>query len=172
MKLAYRILHFFILIICLVLQIGFIEHLKLYSINFDLIMVVLVAVSLIDGVLSGICYGFVAGILLNLMVGDIVGISAFIYVMDAFIASRLIEVGFRRKILSFVFIIFLITEINLIVTSTVYYLFNYNISISGSGLEMLAGPACNIILAFFIFPIIEIGTSREYEPGLWHKKKN
>ena len=171
MKLAYRILHFFILIICLVLQIGFVEHLKLYSINFDLIMIMVVAVSLVDGVLFGICYGFVAGILLDLMVGDIVGISAFIYAIDAFIASRLIEVGFRRKILSFVFIIFLITEINLVVTSIIYYLFNFNISMLGLGLEMLVRPVCNIILAIIIFPIIEIGISREYELGFWHKKK-
>jgi len=154
------------------LQIGFAEHLKLYSVNFDLIMVVVVAVSLIDGVMFGIYYGFAAGILFDLMVGDIVGISAFLYVIDAFIASRLIEVGFRRKVLSFVFIIFLITEINLLITSIIHYVFNFDISISRLGLEMLTRPVYNIILIFIILPIMEIGTSREYELGFWHKKKN
>ena len=125
-----------------------------------------------DGVIFGAFCGFAAGILLDLMVGGgIVGISAFAYAISAFIASKLIEAGFRQRILSFAFIIFLVTEINLILVSLIHYLFNFNIAISGLGLELLVKPVCNIILMLVIFPLIRIGMHREYVIGFSNKEK-
>jgi len=172
MKLTYKVLHFFILAACLILQIAFVENLKLFSVNFDLILVTVVAISLMDGVIFGAFCGFAAGIALDLMVGGgIVGISSFAYAVSAFIAVKLIEAGFKQRILSFTFIIFLVTEINLILVSVIHYLFNFNIAISKLGLELLVRPVFNIILMFAIFPLIRIGMSREYVIGFHNKEK-
>jgi len=173
MKIFYKILHFFILLICLLLQIVFFEYLKSFSVSFDLVMVVVIAVALFDGTLWGILFGFAIGMMLDLMVGDIIGISALVYSINAFIVSRLIAVGFRFKLLTYSFIVFLITEINILIISIIRYLFNFDINWPQMGLELVTKPVCNIILMLVIFPIISIssGMTREIELGVKYKNK-
>jgi len=171
MKIFYKILHFFILIICLLLQIVFFENLKSFSVDFDLIMVVIIAIALFDGVFWGMLFGFIVGMVLDLMVGSMVGISAFIYSMNAFVVDRLIAAGFRYKLLTYSFIVFLITEINILIVSLIRYLFNFDSNILTMGLEMITKPICNIILMFIIFPVISSGMKRETEFGLKYKDK-
>ncbi|MFZ3386152.1 MAG: rod shape-determining protein MreD [Candidatus Hydromicrobium sp.] len=171
MKTFFRILHFFILIICLLLQIVFFENLKSFSVDFDLIMVVIIAITLFDGVFWGMLFGFIVGMVLDIMVGSIVGISAFIYSMNAFMVDRLITAGFRYKLLTYSFIVFLITEINILIVSLIRYLFNFDSNLLRMGLELVTKPVCNIILMFIIFPIISSGTKREIELGFKYKNK-
>lgn len=157
MKIFYKILHFFILIVCLLLQIVFFEYLKSFSLNFDILLVMVIAVTLFDGLFWGLLYGFVIGLVLDLAVGDIVGISALIYSLSAFIASRLIMEEFRYRLLNYLFIVFLTTEINILAVTIIRYLFNFSSGLFRIGLEMMTAPACNIILMFIIFPVIRIG---------------
>lgn len=173
MKIFYKFLHFFILLICLLLQIVFFEYLKSFSINFDLIMVVIIAVALFDSTFWGILFGFAAGMLLDLLIGDIIGISALIYPINAFIASKLITSDFKFKYLTYSFIIFLVTEINIIIVSLIRYLFSFNSNLMQMGLELITKPVLNIILMFIIFPIISItsGMTREIEFGFKYKSK-
>ncbi len=70
-------------------------------------MVVIIAVALFDGTFWGILFGFAVGMVLDLMIGDIIGISALIYSINAFIVARLITSGFKFKYLTYSFIIFL-----------------------------------------------------------------
>ena len=106
-------------------------------------------------------------------IGDIIGISALVYSISAFVISKLIAVGFRFKFLTYSFIVFLITEINILIISIIRYLFNFDINWSQMGLELVTKPVCNIILMFVIFPIISIssGMTREIELGLKYKNK-
>ena len=173
MKIFYKFLHFFILVICLLLQIVFFEYLKSFSLNFDLVMVVIIAIALFDGTFWGILFGFAAGMLLDLLIGDIIGISALIYPINAFIASKLITSGFKFKYLTYSFIIFLVTEINILIVSLIRYLFNFNSNWMQMGLELITKPVLNIILMFIIFPIISIssGMTREIEFGFKYKSK-
>ena len=171
MKIFYRILHFFILIICLLLQITFFENLKLFYVDFDLIMVVIIAIVLFDDVFWGMLFGFIVGMVLDFMMGSIVGISAFIYSVDAFMVGRLVAAGFRYRLLTYSFIVFLITEVNILVVSLIHYLFNFDSNILGMGLELVTKPICNIILMFIIFPVISSGMKRETEFGLKYKDK-
>ena len=173
MKIFSKFLHFFIIIICLLLQIVFFEYLKMFYINFDLIMVVILAVALFDGTLWGILYGFAAGMAIDLIAGSVVGISAFIYAVDAFIVRRLITAGFKSIWLTYIFIVFLITEINILIVNLIRYLFNFNIDWFGISMEMATRPFCNIILMFIIFPLIKIssGKSEEIELGIKYKDK-
>lgn len=157
MKILPKILHFFILIIFLVLQISFLEHLELFGVSFDLIMVTVVCISLVDGILYGAFYGFVIGLLFDLMVGNIVGISAFIYSVDGFIANSFINIGYKKKILTFVFATFLITEVNLVLVSIIRYLFDFNVNVMDLGLELLKRPIYNIALLFLVYPLIRVG---------------
>ncbi len=169
MKIFSKILHFFILIICLLIQIVFFEYLKVFSINFDLIMVIIIAVALFDGTLWGILFGFVIGMALDLMVGNMVGISAFIYSIDAFIARRLITAEFKSRWLTYLFIVFIITEINTLVVSLIRYLFNFSINWLSMGLEFTTKPLFNIILMFIIFPLIKISSGTREEIGFGFK---
>ncbi len=171
MKTFYKISHFFILIVCLLLQIVFFEYLKSFSMYFDLLMVVVIAVTLFDGLLWGMLFGFIIGLVLDLAVSDIVGISAFIYSLNAFVASRLVTEEFRYKLLNYLFIVFLITEINILIISLIRYLFNFNSNLLRIGLEMITAPICNIVLMFIIFPVIRAGMRGDAELEFKYKDK-
>ena len=175
MKIFSKFLHFFLIIICLLLQIVFFEYLKMYYISSDLIIVIIIAVALFDGTLWGALSGFIAGMTLDLMVGNIVGISAFIYAIDSFIVNKLITAGFKPAWTTYSFLVFLVTEINILILNLVLYLFNFSIDWSAISLELLVRPVCNIILMFIIFPLIKMSSGRseseEIKFGVQYKDK-
>jgi hypothetical protein len=142
MKIFSKFLHFFLIIICLLLQIVFFEYLKMYYIISDLI---------------------------------IVGISAFIYAIDSFIVNKLITAGFKPAWTTYSFLVFLVTEINILILNLVLYLFNFSIDWSAISLELLVRPVCNIILMFIIFPLIKMSSGRseseEIKFGVQYKDK-
>lgn len=163
MKIVNKILHFLLLIAALVIQITFFEHLKMYNVHFDLILIILVAVTLIDGAFFGIIFGFIIGMLLDLVAGDLIGISALIYALDAFIIWRLVEAGMKYRFTSQLFLVFIVTEANLITASLIRYLFNYNISLPMLGLELLLKPFFNIILLAILYPAIRLSLRQRTE---------
>jgi rod shape-determining protein MreD len=137
----------------------------------DLLMVAVVAISIFDGPIFGIIYGFIAGMLLDLIVGSITGINALVYVLNGFFAGKIIELGFRRKLTTYVLLIFFITEINLLITSGIYNLFNFYTSIREIGIEMIVNPALNILFMFIIFPLLSAGREKKEEFGFLYKDK-
>lgn len=163
MKTINKILHFALLIIAVMVQIAFFEQLEMYFISFDLVLIAIVAITLLDGAFHGIIFGFIAGLLLDLMVGDLVGVSALVYALDAFIVWKLVEAGFRSKLTSQIFLVFIVTEANLIITNLIRFLFNYQVDLPGMGLELLILPVFNILLMTMFYPAIKIGISRGLE---------
>ena len=163
MKIINKILHFALLIIALMVQIAFFEHLEMYFISFDLILRAIVAITLLDGAFYGIIFGFVAGLILDLAVGDLVGVSALVYVLDAFIVWKLVEAGFRSKLTSQIFLVFIVTEANLIITNLIRFLFNYQVNLPGMGLDLLILPVFNILLMIIFYPAVKIGISSGLE---------
>ena len=137
MKTINIILHFALLIIALMVQIAFFEHLEMYFISFDLVLIAIVAITLLDGAFYGIIFGFIAGLILDLMVGDLVGVSALVYALDAFIVWKLVEAGFRSKLTSQIFLVFIVTEANLIIINLIRFLFNYQVDMLGMGLVLI-----------------------------------
>jgi len=163
MKIANKILHFLLLIAALIIQITFFEQLRLFNISFDLILISIAVITLVDGELFGIVCGFIAGLILDLIAGDLVGISALVYSLDAYIVWRLIESGFKHRLTSQLFLIFVITETNLIVESIARYLFNFQVSLRMLGMELLLAPVFNIILLAIFYPAIKISLNRGME---------
>lgn len=163
MKTINKILHFALLIIAVMVQIAFFEQLEMYFISFDLVLIAIVAITLLDGAFYGIIFGFIAGLILDLMVGDLVGVSALVYALDAFIVWKLVEAGFRSKLTSQIFLVFIVTEANLIITNLIRFLFNYQVDLLGMGLELLILPVFNILLMIMFYPAIKIGISRGLE---------
>ena len=163
MKIINKILHFILLIIALMIQVAFFEHLKMYFISFDLVLVAIVAITLLDGAFYGIIFGFTAGLVLDLMAGDLIGISALVYALDAFIVWKLVEAGFQNRLTSQIFLVFVVTEANLIAVNLIRYLFNYQIDLPGLGLELLTFPLFNILLIIIFYPAIKIGINRGLE---------
>lgn len=163
MKIVNKILHFLLLIAALIIQITFFEHLKMFNIHFDLVLIILVAITLIDGAFYGIIFGFIIGVLLDLIAGDLIGISALLYSLDAFIVWRLVEAGLKYRFSSQVILIFAVTETNLIAASLVRYLFNFNISFFVLGAELLLKPIFNMILLAILYPAIRISLRQRIE---------
>jgi len=163
MKIANKILHFLLLITASIIQITFFEQLKFFNISFDIVLIGIVIITLIDGPFTGIIFGFIAGLILDLIAGDLVGISALLYSLDAFIIWRLIESGFKYRFASQLFLVFIVTEVNLITESIIRYLFNFQISLQIFGTELLLAPVFNIILLAVFYPVIRISLSRRTE---------
>lgn len=163
MKIANKMLHFLLLIATLIIQITFFEQLKLFNISLDLILISIVVITLVDGAFFGIVFGFIAGLVLDLITGDLVGISALIYSLDAYIVWRLVESGFKHRFTSQIFLIFIITETNIITESLIRYLFNFQINFRVSGMELLLAPVFNIILLAIFYPVIKISMNRGTE---------
>ena len=83
--------------------------------------------------------------------------------LDAFIVWKLLEAGFRSKLTSQIFLVFIVTEANLIIINLIRFLFNYKVDLSGMGLEFLILPVFNILLIIMFYPAIKIGISRGLE---------
>jgi len=163
MKILNKILHFLLLVAALVIQITFFEHLKMFYIYFDLILIILVSVTLINGALYGIISGFTVGLLLDLIAGDLIGISALLYALDAFIIWKLVEAGLKYRFISQAVLIFAVTEVNLLAMDLIRYLFNYNVDLSVMSLELLLKPVCNIVLLAALYPAVRISIRRRVE---------
>ncbi len=156
MKILRKILYFLLLVAALIIQITFFEYLKMFNLYFDLVLIIVVVLTLTGGAFYGIISGFIAGILLDLIAGDLAGISALIYALDAFIVWRLMQSGLRYRLLSQLFLIFAVTEANILIIGLIRFLFNYDIGLRLLGLELLLKPAFNILLMLAIYPAVKI----------------
>ncbi|MCE5328904.1 rod shape-determining protein MreD [bacterium] len=161
MKILDKVFDFFILIFFLILQVVFAQQLKLYYINFDFILVVIIAITFKNNITVGMFYGFFAGFILDLLSSHIVGVSPLIFALDAFLIGKLLESGLKLRLLSYVLTVFMLTEINIVIINIIYYLFSYNINLVSMGLDLLLKPVFNILLIFIIFPLIRVKFSGE-----------
>jgi rod shape-determining protein MreD len=171
MKTIFRILNFVILLICILLQLAFFENFKLINISIDIVLVAIIGITIFDGEIYGLIYGFIAGLLLDLMVGSIIGVSGLLYALNAFIVSRIIGIGFKRNTLTNMLLVLLVTELNLLFVSGIYYLFNFNANPVELGFEMLVNPVFNILAMFVLFPVLSVGRERKEEIGFIFKDK-
>jgi len=161
MKYFFKFANFFILIFFVILQVVLGEQLKLYNINFDFILVTLVAITFKEGLLTGVIYGFTAGLIFDALSGGIIGISSLIFTLNAFIIHELVESGLKLKLVSYVFVVFIITEIDIIVVDIIYYLFNFSINFVSLGINLITKPFFNLILIFIIFPLLRLKFTKE-----------
>jgi rod shape-determining protein MreD len=171
MKIFFRIMNFIILILCLIFQFAFLENLKLINIGLDIALVAIIGISIFNGEIYGLISGFLAGMLIDIMAGSIIGVTALLYSVDAFLASRIYGFDFRKKTLANVLLIMLVTEINILFMSGIYYLFGFATSSAKLGIEMLTSPLFNIFAMFIIFPLLNLGRERKDEIGFIFKKK-
>ena len=161
MKYFSKIIHLFILIFFVIFQIVFGEQLEIYHISFDFILVTLIAITIKDGLLTGMLLSFIAGMIFDLLSSTIVGITPFLFSLSAFIIVRFINSGLRLKLISYVFIVVIITEINVVLLNIIYYLFNFRLDLVSVMLELLTKPLLNTVLIFIIFPLFRLKFSGE-----------
>jgi uncharacterized membrane protein len=79
--------------------------------------------------------------------------------------------GFEKKLLVNILLIFTITEINLLFLTGVHYLFNFKVSFSTLGLGLLINPIFNVLVMFAVFPVLRAGRKRKEEIGFIYKDK-
>jgi len=161
MKIFSKTIDFFILIFFLILQVVFGEQLKLYYINFDFILVAIVALTFKNNLVFGMIYGFFAGLDFDVLSSNIIGISPLIFAIDVFIIGRLLESGLKMKLVSYILSVFILTEINIIIISVIYYLFSYKIDFATLGMDLLLKPIFNIAIIFIVFPLMRLKFSGE-----------
>ncbi len=156
MKILKRFVNILILILLLIIQISFGGHLRLYGISMDMILVAVMALTLREGLYYGMFYGFLGGMIFDLMTQHIVGTSALIYALSAVIVIKFMESGFKKVITAYIFNVLILTVFNILIFNLIYYLFNFNIDMAALSLEVLTKPVMNIILIFLIFPLIGV----------------
>ncbi|MCX6346716.1 MAG: rod shape-determining protein MreD [Actinobacteria bacterium] len=161
MKIFNKAIDFFLLIFFIILQVVFGEQLKLNYLNFDFILVVIVALTFKNGLIAGMLYGFFAGLVFDILSSNIIGISPLILALSAFIIGRLLESGLKIKLVSYILVVFILTEINIIIISIIYYLFSYNIDFVSLGMDLLLKPMFNILIIFIVFPLMRVKFSGE-----------
>lgn len=161
MKIFNKAIDFFLLIFFIILQVVFGEQLKLNYLNFDFILVVIVALTFKNGLIAGMLYGFFAGLVFDILSSNIIGISPLILALSAFIIGRLLESGLKIKLVSYMLVVFILTEINIIIISIIYYLFSYNIDFVSLGMDLLLKPIFNILIIFIVFPLMRVKFSGE-----------
>lgn len=164
-------LHLLLLLICIILQVTFVGYLNIFHISLNLVMVAVAGITIYDGDVYGIIAGFFAGLILDLMTGQIIGINALLFALNAFAAGFVLRVGFEKKLLVNILLIFILSEINLLFLTGVHYLFNFKVSLSMLGLELLTNPVFNILAMFVIFPVLRAGRKRKEEIGFIYKDK-
>jgi rod shape-determining protein MreD len=109
MKLLLKILHLIFLLICIILQITFVGYLKIFYVSLDLVMIAILGITLYDGDVYGIIAGFLAGLILDLMMGQIIGLNALLFALNAFAAGLILKAGFEKKLLANILLIFAVT---------------------------------------------------------------
>jgi rod shape-determining protein MreD len=171
MKFFQKMLHLALLLICIILQVTFVGYLNIFYISLDLVMIAVLGITVYDGDVYGIIAGFFAGLVLDLMIGQIIGINAFLFALNAFAAGLILRMGFEKKLLVNILLIFSVTEINLLFLTGLYYLFNFKVSFNTLGLELLTNPFFNILAMFAIFPVLRAGRKRKEEIGFIYKDK-
>ncbi len=171
MKFFLKFLHLVLLLICIILQVTFVGYLNVFYLSLDLVMVAILGITVYDGDLYGIIAGFFAGLILDLMTGQIIGINALLFALNAFVAGLVLKAGFEKKMLVNILLVFAVTEVNLLFLTGVHYLFNFKLSLSALGLELLTNPVFNILVMFVIFPVLRAGRKRKEEIGFIYKDK-
>jgi rod shape-determining protein MreD len=171
MKFLLKVLHLILLLICIILQVTFVGYLNIFYISLDLVMIAVLGITVYDGDVYGIIAGFFAGLLLDLITGQIIGINALLFALNAFAAGLVLKVGFEKKLLVNTLLVFAVTEINLLFLTGVHYLFNFEVSFKTIGLELLTNPVFNILAMLVIFPVIRAGRKRKEEIGFIYKDK-
>lgn len=161
MKYFLKIIHFFILVFFIIFQIIFGEQLEIYYISFDFILVALAAATLKDGFATGMVFAFIAGMIFDLLSGTVVGVSPLIFSLCVFVICRLVSSGLKLRLLSYIFIVIISTEINIILLNIIYYLFNFKMDFTSVVIEMITKPLLNILLVFIIFPLFRLKFSGE-----------
>src|SRR5680860_1240905 len=121
MKFLLKFLHLVLLLVCIILQVTFVGYLNVFYVSLDLVMVAIIGITVYDGNTYGIIAGFFAGLILDLMTGQIIGINALLFALNAFAAGLVLKVGFEKKLLTNILLIFAITEINLLFLTGLYY---------------------------------------------------
>ena len=161
MKIFNKAIDFFLLIFFIILQVVFGEQLKLNYLNFDFILVAIVALTFKNGLITGMLYGFFAGLVFDILSSNIIGISPLILALSAFIIGKLLESGLKIKLVSYILTVFILTEINIIIISIIYYLFSYSIDFVSLGMDLLLKPMFNILIIFMVFPLMRVKFSGE-----------
>ena len=161
MKYFLKIIHLFILVFFIILQIVLGEQLKIFHISFDFILVALIAATLKDGLTAGLVFGFAGGMIFDLLSGAVVGVTPLIFSLCVFAICRLISAGLKLRLLSYVFIVIIITEISIIFSNIIYYLFNFQMDLTLVVSELVLKPVFNVLLIFIIFPLFRLNFQKE-----------
>jgi len=167
MKNLGKITDFFIILFFIIIQATIAEYLKVYYISFDFILVAVIALTFKNGFFYGLIYGLFAGLIFDLITNRIAGLSPLVFAVCVFLIVKMLDSGLRLKLVSYIFIVFLMTEIHTIITNIMYYLFNFNVNFLLAGIDLLLYPVYNIALIFIVFPLMRVklnyGESIEYK---------
>ena len=170
-KTVLKIVHFFILLLFLIIQIVILEQFNFYGSGINLLFVAIIAISIVDGYIYGIFYGLTFGLMLDILSGGLIGLNALVFTLAAFISYRIYKLGFKPKLLTYIIIVPAVTILDVLLPNLVYYAFGFGIKPAFLFISFFLQPAINTVLVFGVFPVMRLGSKRKEELGFLYKKK-
>lgn len=110
-----------IILLCFLMQTTLFQHLALAGEVPNLILIFVVAFAYMRGRKAGMCYGFVCGLLIDLVYSDVIGLTALLYVLVGYLVGICNEIYYRDE-LSVPIILVAISDF---LFNFAYYIFNF-----------------------------------------------
>lgn len=147
--------HVLVLFASVILQTTVMPHFRVMGSQPDLVLIVTITFAFLEGPAFGSATGFFGGLLQDLAVTQVVGLSALSKTLVGYMAGQLERTIFTESIFLPVISIFIATLVNETIYVGFAYLFSYEIPVRFI-YSTLVLPAAfyNSILALFIYPLL------------------
>lgn len=147
--------HLLVLFVSVILQTTIMPHFRVMGSQPDLVLIVTVTFAFLEGSALGSATGFMGGLLQDLAVTQVVGLSALSKTLVGYMAGQLERTIFTESIFLPVISIFIATLVNETIYVGFAYLFGYDIPMRFIyGTLVLPAAFYNSLLAFFIYPLL------------------
>jgi rod shape-determining protein MreD len=150
----------------LLLQVDFVNRLRLPGGHPDLVLVVLVSLSLVGGPAYGAVAGFAAGLAADILppADHTIGRVAFVYALVGY-AAGLLEDAEERSVLTTVLVVAAGSGLAVIAYAGIGALLgDERITLAALGTSLLATVIYDVVLAPFVVPVVS-GAARRADPA-------
>lgn len=157
--------HILILIATVILQTTLVPHLKVVSVQPDLILIVTVTYAFLEGAAFGSIIGFSGGLLQDLIVAQNIGLNALCKTIVGYLAGSMERIIFIESIYLPLVAIFIATIVNQTIYAGLAFLFGYKIPFWIVFRNLVLPSALyNSLVAFFVYPMLCKIIAREKVP--------
>jgi rod shape-determining protein MreD len=154
-KLQAYVLSYLILLAAFILQTTVVPHLKIFGVQPDLILIVVVTYAFLYGPVAGSIAGFFGGILQDMVLIRGIGFNALGKAIMGYLGGMVEKAMFADNIILIMIAIFLATILNQLIYSGLFFLIGEKIHLWSTFLTLILPSAVyNAVLAPFIYHLL------------------